>query len=98
MKVTLSTQALRDMEAIRHYIEQDNPKRAISFVDELRHVAKRIGDAPDAFPLVPRYEAHGIRRRSYKGYGLLYSSLPDRIFVHRILGPGQDHDRALKLG
>ncbi len=52
---------------------------------------------PQAFPLIPRYESHGIRRRSYRGYGILYSAQPDRIFIHRILGPGQDHDRALRL-
>ncbi|CAM8641294.1 hypothetical protein [Sphingobium cupriresistens] len=52
---------------------------------------------PRAFPLVPRYEQHGIRRRSYKGYGILYSVEPDRIFIHRIIGPEQDHDAALQL-
>ncbi|MGE4409749.1 MAG: type II toxin-antitoxin system RelE/ParE family toxin [Sphingobium sp.] len=97
MKVTLSTRARRDLEGIRIYIEKDNPARAISFVGELRDTAKRIGDMPRAFPLVPRYEQHGIRRRSYKGYGILYSVEPDRIFVHRIIGPGQDHDTALQL-
>jgi plasmid stabilization system protein ParE len=97
MKVTLSTPAKRDLEGIRRYIEDDNPARAISFVDELRDAAKRIGDMPRAFPLVPRYEQHGIRRRSYNGYGILYSVQPDRVFVHRIIGPGQDHDRALRL-
>lgn len=97
MKVTLSMQARRDLDGIRRYIEEDNPARAISFVNELRDVARRIGDMPRAFPLVPRYEQHGIRRRSYNGYGILYSVQPDRIFVHRIIGPGQDHDRALGL-
>lgn len=97
MKVTLSTRARRDLEGIRNYIEKDNPARAISFVAELADIAKRIGDMPRAFPLVPRYEQHGIRRRSHKGYGILYSVEPDRIFVHRIIGPGQDHDAALQL-
>lgn len=97
MKVTLSTRAGRDLEGIRIYIEKDNPARAISFIGELRDTAKRIGDLPRAFPLIPRYEQHGIRRRSHKGYGILYSIEPDRIFVHRIIGPGQDHDAALKL-
>ncbi|MCE3544124.1 type II toxin-antitoxin system RelE/ParE family toxin [Enterobacter hormaechei] len=97
MKVTLSTRARRDLEGIRLYIEKDNPTRAISFVDELRDAARRIGDMSRAFPLVPRYEQHGIRRRSYNGYGILYSVQPDRVFVHRIIGPGQDHDRALRL-
>ena len=97
MKVTLSTRARRDLEGIRNYIEKDNPARAISFVGELRDTAKRIGDMPRAFPLVPRYEQHGIRRRSYNGYGILYSVQPDRVFVHRIVGPCQDLDRALRL-
>ena len=97
MKVTLSTRARRDLEGIRLYIEKDTPTRAISFVDELRDAARRIGDMSRAFPLVPRYEQHGIRRRSYNGYGILYSVQPDRVFVHRIIGPGQDHDRALRL-
>ncbi|EXS68000.1 type II toxin-antitoxin system RelE/ParE family toxin [Sphingobium sp. Ant17] len=97
MKVTLSSRARHDLEGIRNYIEQDNPARAISFVDELRDIMKRLADMPRAFPLVPRYEHHGIRRRSYKRYGILYSVEPDHIFVHRIIGPGQDHDTALQL-
>ncbi|MFD1960737.1 hypothetical protein ACFSHP_20195 [Novosphingobium panipatense] len=32
-----------------------------------------------------------------KGYGILYSVQPDRVFVHRIIDPGQDYDRALRL-
>jgi hypothetical protein len=52
---------------------------------------------PRAFPLVPRYEQHGIRRRSYRGYGMLYAVRTDTIIVYRIIGPGQDHDRALRL-
>lgn len=97
MKVVLSTRARHDLEGIRNYIEKDNPARAISFVGELRDTVKRLADMPRTFPLVPRYEQHGIRRRPHKGYGILYSVEPDRIFVHRIIGPGQDHDAALQL-
>lgn len=97
MKVALSTQAAADLQRIALYIAQDHPNRARSFVAELREVARRLGDLPHGFPLVPRYEAQGIRRRSWKGYGILYSVAPDRVFVHRIIGPGQDYDRALRL-
>ena len=76
MKVTLSSRARHDLEGIRNYIEQDNPVRAISFVNELRDIMKRLANMPRAFPLVPRYEHHGIRRRSYKRYGILYSVEP----------------------
>jgi toxin ParE1/3/4 len=97
MPIRLSTQAIHDLQRIRDHIALDNPARAVSFIEELRDVATRIGTMPQAFPLIPRYESHGIRRRSYRGYGILYSAQPDRIFIHRILGPGQDHDRALRL-
>lgn len=97
MQVRLSTQAVHDLQAIRRWIEPDNPERAVTFIEELRDVAARIGRMPHAFPLIPRYEHHGIRRRSFKGYGILYSVQPDRVFVHRIIGPGRDHDRALQL-
>ncbi|WP_298401252.1 type II toxin-antitoxin system RelE/ParE family toxin [Sphingobium sp.] len=97
MKVRLSSQAIRDLEGIGHYIGKDSPERAISFVGELRDTVKRLANLPRAFPLVPRYEQHGIRRRSYKGYGILYSVGTDSIFIHRIIGPGQDQDAALQL-
>lgn len=97
MKVVLSSEAVADLRRIGQFIARDNPRRAASFVDQLRETAKRLAAFPQSFPLVPRYERDGIRRRSWKGYGILYSILPDRVFVHRIIGPGQDHDRALRL-
>ncbi|MFC4254097.1 type II toxin-antitoxin system RelE/ParE family toxin [Altererythrobacter xixiisoli] len=97
MTITLSSRARRDLQSIANHIEKDNPARAISFVGELRDTIKRLAEIPRAFPLVPRYEQHGIRRRSHKGYGILYSVEQHGIFVHRILGPGQDHDAALQL-
>ena len=73
------------------------PARAISFVEELREAARRLADLPQGYPLVPRYERYGIRRRSYRRYGILYRPEAHRILILRFLGPGQDHDRALQL-
>jgi len=97
VKVVLSSQAAEDLRRIARFIAQDNPVRALSFVEELRGAAHRLCNLPHGFPLVPRYEAHGIRRRSWRGYGILYSVETERVFVHRIIGPGQDYDRALRL-
>lgn len=97
MRVVLTPGALADLERIAEQIEKDNPERAISFVDELREAARRLADLPQGYPLVPRYERHGIRRRSYRRYGILYRPETGRILVLRFLGPGQDHDRALQL-
>ncbi|WP_336975227.1 type II toxin-antitoxin system RelE/ParE family toxin [Sphingobium aromaticiconvertens] len=97
MKVFLTRDARNDLVAIGRHIAKDNPTRALAFVAELENSALRLGEMPRAFPLVPRYEQHGIRRRSYRGYGILYAVRSDKIVVYRFLGPGQDHDRALRL-
>jgi len=97
VKVLLTRAARDDLGAIADYIAKDNPHRAATFVSELEVIASRLADAPRGFPLVPRYEQHGIRRRSYRGYGILYAVRADSIVVFRVLGPGQDHDRILRL-
>lgn len=97
MIVSLTPGSRHDLRTIGRHIAKDNPPRAVTFVAELEDAAQRLGEMPRAFPLVPRYEHHGIRRRSYHGYGILYAARSDRIVVYRFLGPGQDHDRALRL-
>jgi plasmid stabilization system protein ParE len=97
VKVVLSRRALGDLTAIGQFIAADNPSRAKSFVDELQAVAQRLVVTPRGFPLVPRLEERGIRRRSWKGYGIYYAIEGQVILVLHILGPGQDHDRRLGL-
>jgi plasmid stabilization system protein ParE len=68
MKVVLSAKAKASLQEIARYIARDNLPRALSFVAELRDKAMDIGNMPRAFPLVPRYEHHGIRRRPVGNY------------------------------
>lgn len=97
MKVLLTRAARDDLMSIANFIARDNPPRAISFVAELEGVCARLVDTPRGFPLVPRYELQGIRRRSWRSYGILYAERESNVVVFRILGPGQDHDRLLQL-
>ena len=95
--VAESAEARHDLGEIGRFIGRDNPTRARSFVIELQDVANRLVDAPRGYPLVPRYEHHGIRRRSWRGYAIFYSVNEDLISVINILGPGQDHEQVLGL-
>ncbi|WP_159982093.1 MULTISPECIES: type II toxin-antitoxin system RelE/ParE family toxin [unclassified Novosphingobium] len=98
MTALLTPAARAELRTIALDIARGNPPRALSFVVELGEVVARLAEMPQAFPLVPRYEARGIRRRSWRGYGLLYAAAESGgIVLHRILGPGQGHDRALHL-
>jgi toxin ParE1/3/4 len=45
---------------------------ALSLVQELREKCFALADAPRGYPLVPRYEHHGIRRRPFGSYLIFY--------------------------
>ena len=55
MKVLLTTEAEGDLERIGDYIALDNPRRALSFVLELRDACMSLANLHLAFPLVSRY-------------------------------------------
>jgi plasmid stabilization system protein ParE len=95
VRVVFAPLALQALERIADYIAQDNPRRAISFVRELQAKALGIGRSPRAFPLVPRYEAHGVRRRVHGRYLIFYRIDADAVVVLHILHGAQDMDRAL---
>lgn len=95
MIVHLSAEAAHDLEAIGDFIARDNPARALSFVQELRAKCLGLGEMPERFPLVPRYEAAGLRRRVHGNYLVLYRVEADKIVVIHILNGAQDYAAVL---
>ena len=95
MKIIFSNAAETDLEEIGDYIAKDNARRALTFVRELRVTAQDIGSMPRAFPLVPRYEHHGIRRRPYGNYLIFYRVDEARISIIRILHGARDYEALL---
>lgn len=95
MRVVLSKEARADLTRIGDRIAADNPVRASSFTHELREKARQIGDMPRGFPLVPRYEHAGIRRRPFGNYLIFYRIESDRITVTNILHGARDYEALL---
>jgi len=91
MIVELSDEAEDDLEQIADYIARDNPHRALSFVQELRGKCEALACSPLGFPLVPRYEQHGIRRRVHENYLIFYRVDVDRAVILRILHGAMDY-------
>lgn len=91
MRVRLSWHAEADLEDIADFIARDNPSRATSFVEELYEKCLTLADMPGAFPLIPRYEALGIRRRPHGDYLILFTEKDDTIFVLRVLHGARDY-------
>ena len=93
MIVHLLPEAIVDLETIGDYIAQDNPRRAVTFIQELRDKCLSLADMPLAFPVVPRYERYGIRHRVYGNYQIFYRVIEsdDRIDVVHILHSARNY-------
>jgi toxin ParE1/3/4 len=90
MIVELTAAAEADLEAIGDYIAQGNPIRAQSFVRELLRSCTELTDMPEAWPVVPRYEVNGVRRRVHGRYLIFYRVSADRIVVLHVLNGAMD--------
>ena len=95
MKVVLSDAAEADLERIGDYIAQDSPIRALSFVRELRELALRLADMATAFPLVPGYENHGIRRRARGNYLIFYRVEQEQVIIVHVVHGARDYEALL---
>jgi len=95
VKVVLTAEALGDLEQIGDDIARDSPVRARTFVAELMAAARRIGEIPQGFPLVPRYESHGVRRRVHRACLIFYRVEADRVSILHILHGARDYEALL---
>lgn len=95
MKVDITSAAEADLEAIADYIARDNPARAASFVRELYDRCLDIADMPEAWPIVPRYEGHGIRRRVHGRYLIFYRIGIDAITILHVLNGAMEVEAIL---
>jgi len=95
MIVHLTAEAEYDLEAIGDYIARDNPKRALSFLQELRSKCLGLADMPERFPLVPRYETVGMRRRVHKDYLIFYRVEQEKVVIIHILHGAQNYSTIL---
>lgn len=95
MIVELAEEAETDLEAIGDTIAADSPQRALSFVLELREKCLELGDLPERYPLVPRYESRGIRRRVHGRYLIFYRVETDKVVVVHVLPGAMDFEPIL---
>lgn len=95
MKVTFAKAAEDDLQAIADFIATDSPQRAETFVNELLDRCLQLGETPEAFQRVPRYEQHGIRRRIYRGYLIFYRLTSAGIEVLHVLHGARDYEALL---
>lgn len=95
MKVVITDAAEADLIQIGDYIRRDNATRAASFLAALLTRCQGLAELPRAYPLVPRYEAWGIRRRVHGNYSIFYRVGEEQIDVVHILYGARDFEALL---
>jgi toxin ParE1/3/4 len=90
LKARFSSQARNDLLDIAEYIAVDSPRRARSYVRELRTCAITIARSPEAFPIADGQGHRGIRRRVYGNYLIFYRASGDRLQIPRIVHGARD--------
>ena len=92
MIVVIAAEAEADLEQIAAYVAEQSP---LNLIRELRERCESLLDAPRGYPLVPRYEHLGIRRRSFGRFLIFYRTGGDTIEVIHILHGARDYERLL---
>ena len=95
MIVTVTAEAEADLEQIATYVAEQSPRSALELVRELRERCESLLDAPRGYPLVPRYEHLGIRRRPFGRFLIFYRAGTDAIEVIHILHGARDYESLL---
>jgi toxin ParE1/3/4 len=73
-----------DLEAIGDYIANDNPRRALSFVRDLRERCRAMVQHPRAAPLRPEL-GRGVRMVAFGEYLIFYRYSKRMVIIERIL-------------
>lgn len=89
MRCLYSARAVDDLDDIAGYITRDNPRRALSFIDELQQRCEQLTQFPAAAALRPDI-AEGIRMVPFGRYLILYSVAGDRLLIERIVHGARD--------
>ncbi len=78
-----------DLKGIRRYIAQDDPSRALTFVEEMRAHCHRIADIPLNHPIDIRIDPTA-RKAVHGAYLIFYDSNDEGVIVLRVLHSAMD--------
>jgi toxin ParE1/3/4 len=93
--VVITAEAETDLEQIAAYVAERSPQAALKLIRELRDRCESLADAPRGYPLVPRYEQFGIRRRPFGSFLIFYRVAAEAIEVVHVLHGARDYEPLL---
>ena len=88
-KLVVSEKAYEDLLGILRYVARDKPQAAVKLVDSLQQQCEFLARFPQSGTAQDDL-APDLRVFSFRGYGIYFRDLPDRVRVERVLPPGLD--------
>ena len=97
-KVRISSEELRQIEAIGDYISRDSPQNALRWVQRIRATIDMLGNFPERHAVLytPQQAGREVRQTFYGVYRILYEIQEDTVYVltvrhgaRRPLGPAE---------
>jgi len=89
MRLVYPPQSKKDLDDIGMYIAQDNPRRAIRFVHELREQCRKITQSPKAYRPRPQLGT-GLRSCAHGNYIVFFFEEPGLVRIVRVLHGAMD--------
>ena len=89
MRIELSGFVASDLETIGDYIAEDNPARAVTFIQEIRAAIRRVGKSPLAYQLRPEI-GEDARMAVLGRYVILFRIVQNTVRIERIVYGGRD--------
>ena len=96
MRLVITPLAEQDIESIGDYIARDNPRRALSFIRELRSQCQRISKTPQGYRLRDEL-GDGIRSCAYGNYVIFFEIETETLRIVRILHGARDIPAVLSV-
>jgi toxin ParE1/3/4 len=88
-KLLIAAKAYDDLLHILRYIARDKPQAAARFIDRLQAQCEFLARCPDSGTQRDDL-ATDLRVFTYRGYGIYFRNLTDRVRIERVLSPGLD--------
>lgn len=89
MKLAFSPAAQADLTDIAVFIAQDNPTRALTFIDELEGKCNALAEAPGIGTSRPEL-GEGIRMLPHRRYLVFYRETDRSVRIERIMHSARD--------
>jgi toxin ParE1/3/4 len=81
MKLVFTLAARADLRSISEFIAENNPRRAMTFIDELEQHCSTLAARPRAHPVLLGHESSGVRKAVHRNYLIFYREVESTVEI-----------------